>query len=100
MRLSQTITQLDNVMNALGLDNYIIQSYTALDVPTVGIVSDVTVIFPCGRNYTSACLTHLPAFMPVYEFIAYEEKYSSSLPVALSGLLFRFKWTDSSGGGS
>lgn len=98
MRLNETITQLDDVIETLELTNFIIQSYTALDVPSIGVVSDVTVIFPCGRDYTAACQTQLAAFMPVYEFVAYEEKYNSSLPVALSGLLFRFRWTDSSGG--
>lgn len=101
MRFTETVTQLNETISDMGisLGGYIITSYSAVEVENVGIVSDVSVIFPVGRNYHDSAQTHLANNMPVFQEIEYCERFNSvTNPVALGGIEFHFTWVDSSGG--
>lgn len=100
MRLNETIAGLNDVVADMGISagGYVITGYSAVTVENVGVISDVKVVFPVGRNYTASAQTHLAGNFNIYVFLDYNERYSSILPVALTGLEFHFTWTDSIGG--
>lgn len=96
MRLNETISQMNSAVSTMGFAGYVITHYSADETPE-GIVSTVEVVFAVGRNTGIEAV--LANNFPVYELLSYKEQYTALLPtISGNGVVYRFKWTDSSGG--